>query len=346
MYPSDGNQKGVFTFIMYQNNNIETSDKSTPDELIDKTKNGKVRPWREKKIANVGYFELLEILQFKKAERVRECGEVLEFDITHEGRMKLAKAWFCKSPLCPMCNWRKTMKRNIQTTKIVEEVIRQKPKARWLFLTLTVKNVFDGDQLDKSLKKMAQGFNRLMKYKKVKQNMIGFMRSTEVTVNEKDGSYNQHMHVLLCVESSYFKDSDNYIAQKEWTSLWQKAMKLDYVPVVHIEAVKNKKRNKEKEVTAIQAAVQETAKYSVKDSDYLTGNVVNDLEVVKDLEEGLYRKRMIAYGGLLKEMHKKLNLDDVEDGDLVRVDDEDSDIEEKAYSIVAQWNWKAQNYFI
>lgn len=52
------------------------------------------------------------------------------------------------------------------------------------------------------------------------------------------------------------------------------------------------------------------------------------------------------YGGLLKEIHKQLNLDDVEDGDLVRVDDEDSDEEEKAYSIVAQWNWKLKNYFI
>ncbi|WP_439097672.1 protein rep [Kurthia massiliensis] len=255
---------------------------------------------------------------------------------------KLAKTWFCKSPLCPMCNWRKTMKRSVQTTKIVEEVIRQKSKARWLFLTLSVKNVFDGNQLDKSLKEMAIGFNRLMKYKKVAKNMIGFMRSTEVTVNEKDGSYNQHMHVLLCVESNYFKGSDNYLSQEDWTNLWWKSMKLDYTPVVHIEAVKNKKRNKKSEYTAIQAAVQGTAKYS----DYLTGNVENDLDVVKDLEKGLFRKRMIAYGGLLKKVHKQLNLDDIEECDLARVDDEDSDEEEKAYSIVAQCNWTLKNYYI
>jgi plasmid rolling circle replication initiator protein Rep len=31
------------------------------------------------------------------------------------------------------------------------------------------------------------------------------MRSTEVTVNKNDGSYNQHMHVLLCVENAYFR---------------------------------------------------------------------------------------------------------------------------------------------
>ncbi|EOB8828036.1 plasmid rolling circle replication initiator protein Rep [Staphylococcus hominis] len=43
---------------------------------MDKTKSGKVRPWREKKIANVDYFELLHILEFKKAERVKDCGSV------------------------------------------------------------------------------------------------------------------------------------------------------------------------------------------------------------------------------------------------------------------------------
>lgn len=41
--------------------------------------------------------------------------------------------------------------------------------------------------------------------------------------------------------------------------------------------------------------------------------------MVKDLEKALSYKRLISYGGLLKEMHKKLNLDDVEDGDLIKV---------------------------
>ncbi len=31
------------------------------------------------------------------------------------------------------------------------------------------------------------------------------MHSTEVTVNKNDGSYNQHMHVLLCNENVYFR---------------------------------------------------------------------------------------------------------------------------------------------
>lgn len=342
MHPSDGNQKGDSFFIMYKNNNIETPDKSTKDVLIDKSKTGKERPWREKKIASIGYSELLHILEFKKAQRVHECGEILEFTMNVEGRLKLFKAWFCKSPLCPMCNWRRSMKHSFQAEKIVAEVMNRKPKARWLFLTLSVRNAIDGETLHKSLRRMSEGFRKLFGYKKVKKNLIGFMRATEVTVNEIDGSYNQHFHVLLCVESSYFKDSDNYIAQKEWTSLWKRAMKLDYQPIVHIEAIKPKNKRK----SDIKSAIDETAKYPVKDSDYLTDDQAHNLEVVQDLETGLYRKRRISYGGLLKEIHKQLNLDNVEDGNLVNTGDEENEKDEKAYSVVAIWNWKQQNYYL
>ncbi|MVX20265.1 protein rep, partial [Escherichia coli] len=137
-----------------------------------------------------------------------------------------------------------------------------------------------------------------------------FMRSTEVTVNQNDGSYNQHMHVLLCVENAYFRKKENYITQNEWVDLWQKALRVNYRPVANIKAIKpNRKGDKD-----IQAAIKETSKYSVKSSDYLTGDSEKDSEIVSDLEQGLYRKRMLSYGGLLKQKHKILNLDDAEKG--------------------------------
>lgn len=49
-----------------------------------------------------------------------------------------------------------------------------------------------------------------------------------------------------------------------------------------------------------------------------------DSEIVNDLEKGLYRKRMLSYGGLLKQKHKILNLDDAEDGNLINTSDEDA----------------------
>lgn len=326
---------------MYPNYTINRPEKSRV--LVDKTKSGKERPWRNKKLSNVNYYELLHILEFKKAERVKECGTVLEFKADEDtGHLKLFKTWFCKSRLCSLCNWRRAMKHSSQTKKIVVEVVKRKPKARWLFLTLTVKNVYDGEELDKSLRAMAQGFRRMFGYKKVKQNLIGFMRATEVTVNKIDNSYNQHLHVLVCVEPTYFKNTENYISQKQWTAFWKKAMKLDYDPVVDVRAIKPKNKHK----TDIQSAIDETAKYPVKDTDYMSDDEERNLQIVQDLEDGLYRKRLLSYGGLLKEIHKELNLDDVEDGDLIHTDDEESEISEDAYSIVAIWNWERQNYFI
>ncbi|MGZ2398246.1 plasmid rolling circle replication initiator protein Rep, partial [Staphylococcus saprophyticus] len=54
---------------------------------------------------------------------------------------------------------------------------------------------------------------------------------------------------------------------------------------------------------------------------------------------------MLSYGGLLKQKHKILNLDDAEDGNLINTSDEDktTDEEEKAHSITAIWNFEKQN---
>src|SRR5699024_12521221 len=71
------------------------------------------------------------------------------------------------------------------------------------------------------------------------------------------------------------------------------------------------------------SAIDETAKYPVKDTDFMTDDEERNLQRLADLEEGLYRKRLISYGGLLKEIHKELNLDDAEDGDLIHTDDEE-----------------------
>lgn len=233
------------------------------------------------------------------------------------------------------------MKHGIQSQKVVAEVIKQKPTVRWLFLTLTVKNVYDGTELNKSLSNMSKGFNRMMKYKKINKNLVGFMRATEVTVNNIDNSYNQHMHVLVCVESTYFYNAENYVNQKQWIQFWKKAMKLNYDPNVKVQMIRPKNKRK----SDIQSAIDETAKYPVKDIDFTTNDEEKNLKRLSDLEEGLHRKRLISYGGLLKEIHKKLNLDDSEDGDLIHTDDEEK-ADEDGFSIIAMWNWERKNYFI
>ncbi|HGZ7055219.1 TPA: protein rep, partial [Staphylococcus aureus] len=89
-----------------------------------------------------------EILKIKKAFNVKQCGNVLEFKPTDEGYLKLHKTWFCKSKLCPVCNWRRAMKNSYQAQRVIGEVVKEKPKARWLFLTLSTRNAIDGDTLE------------------------------------------------------------------------------------------------------------------------------------------------------------------------------------------------------
>src|SRR5699024_1777240 len=80
------------------------------------------------------------------------------------------------------------------------------------------------------------------------------------------------------------------------------------------------------------------------DTDFMTDDEEKNLKRLSDLEEGLHRKRLISYGGLLKEIHKKLNLDDTEEGDLIHTDDEEK-AEEDGCCIIEMWNWERENYF-
>src|SRR5699024_12516626 len=103
---------------MCHNNSIYSSQKSSI--LVDKPKSGKVRPWREKKIANVGDFELLHVLELKKSERVKDCANVLEIKKNIEtGERKSYRVWLCKSRICPICNWMRDMKHRLQSQKVV-----------------------------------------------------------------------------------------------------------------------------------------------------------------------------------------------------------------------------------
>src|SRR5699024_2910921 len=168
------------SFYMQDNHTKYIDENQDTETLKDIAKSGKQRPWREKKIDNVSYADILEILKIKKAFNVKQCGNVLEFKPTDEGYLKLHKTWFCKSKLCPVCNWRRAMKNSYQAQKVIEEVVKDKPTACLLFLTLSNKNAIDGYHLEQILKHMSKAFNKLKMYTKVKKNLVGFLRSTEV----------------------------------------------------------------------------------------------------------------------------------------------------------------------
>lgn len=332
--------------------------------LVDETATGKKRDWRGKKFRSnlmASHYEALDArfgasYYGKKAQRMFECAEQLWFTRDLEtGNLRLKRAYFCKGRLCPMCAWRRSLKIAYHNRLIVEEANRQYHCA-WLFLTLTVRNV-SGDVLRQTITDMMYGFRKLFQYKRVKSSTLGFFRALEITKNHEEHTYHPHFHVLIPVKRNYFGKS--YISQKEWTDLWKRAMKLDYTPIVHVRRVKGKSKidaeqieSEIREAMEEQNAVLEVSKYPVKDSDILRGDEVTErnLDTVYYFDGALSSRRLIGYGGILKDIHKKLNLDDAEDDaenvDLVQIDEENDEVANEAFEIMAKWHVGLRNYVI
>lgn len=239
-----------------------------------------------------------------------------------------------------MCSWRRSLKVFGQVSKIMDYV-EECHNYRYIFLTLTVKNCY-GEDLKDTLDLMTSAFNKMNQRKPFKQVVKGYFRALEVTYNKTDDSYHPHFHMILAVDKSYFTQARIYLSQKDWTDLWQSALQVDYTPIVDVRKLK---KNKGKEVA-------EVAKYTVKPDDYLIkddkGDVKEDItdEVVKTLDKALHRKRLIAFGFIFKDIHKELNLDDAEDGNLV--DTENDELREDLTDTILryQWNIGIKNYVL
>ncbi len=315
-------------------------------EILQDTKNGKEIDWRGKKLENLELAASYKRIGSNKYYRVLDCSTFLEWKYYFEiNEKRLAKANFCKVRLCPMCSWRRSLKIFGQVSKVMDHV-EENYNYKYIFLTLTVKNCY-GEDLRDTLDLMTKAFNGMTRRKAFKQAIKGYFRSLEITYNKKEDTYHPHFHMILAVNDSYFKDTRIYLTQEKWTSLWKSCLKVDYTPIVDV------RRIKEDDNKGFGKAVAETAKYTVKADDFLIkdeyGNINITLtdEVVKTLDYALHRKRLTSFGFIFKEIHKKLNLDDAEDGRL-----EDSHIEESlrddiAYLILRhQWNVGIKNYVL
>ena len=79
------------------------------------------------------------------AGRIRGCSGFLGFgwstdQDTGESRLKLRNAQFCRVRHCPVCAWRRALMWQARFYEALPAIIEEYPKARWLFLTLTLRN--------------------------------------------------------------------------------------------------------------------------------------------------------------------------------------------------------------
>lgn len=312
--------------------------------LEDYSTSGRKRPWRERKIQSkllAGTYlylnKLTGIPDYKfKSIRVNECGEYLKFKecpAGHREGQKLVSANFCRDRLCPLCQWRRAMKLAYQVNTVCHLALLEQPGLKFLFLTLTTKNV-KAENLGAAIDQLNYAFKKLMNRKEVKRSVEGYFKAIEVTYNSNRGDYHPHFHVILAVKPSYFQRY-YYIRQSRWVELWKESLKVNYTPIVHIETIKARKKgdkpqiekDNEEYMRAMSRAVAETAKYSVKPEDYISEDIKSVSNIVLTLSDALKGRRLISYGGILLEQRKKLNMDDLEgeNVDLINITKEDEE---------------------
>lgn len=247
------------------------------------------------------------------AARMASCGGFLRFGWltvldTGVSVLRLREARFCRVRHCPVCQWRRSLMWQARFYQALPGIVRAHPSARWLFLTLTVRNCPVSD-LGETLTAMNAGWQRY-KARKEFRPVLGWVRTTEVT-RGRDGLAHPHFHALLMVRPSML--TTNYVKQSRWIELWRESMRLDYDPVVDVRTVKNMPSGGSDGVTeALQKAVAETLKYSVKPSD-MTG----DADWFLELTSQTHKRRFVAAGGALKDV---LRLEQETDADLLMAD--------------------------
>ena len=289
------------------------------------------KPWDSHKAENQHMQELLTGVEGDDIERIRErlkeCGEWLIFNHTlpdeRERTFKLYQASFCRVRTCPFCQWRRSMLYTARMLEAMPKIIENYPTMRILHLTLTVRNVAITELRD-CISVLNKAWHRMTMRKQVKKSVRGYVKSIEVTRNEKDGSAHPHIHALLMVPEYYFERKQYYITKDKWIELWQKALRVDYSPSISIQACR--------QAQGYEKIIREVVKYSTKPKDLLqdTEWLVSYIRQVRNL-------RFFSTGGIVKEILGEL---EQESEDLIHVGEE----EPAAADVLAQswFDWKKE----
>jgi plasmid rolling circle replication initiator protein Rep len=327
----------------------EVANDTTPVRLIDLSPTDK--PWDIHAVERdaVGF---LYPEEHPYRDKMADCSQWLEFalkqkDIAGVLGLSLQNARFCRVRHCPVCQWRRSLRWRARFFQILPQIREAYPSARFIFLTLTVRNC-ELAELRSTIEAMNKAWSSIARSnRKTKFPAIGWVKSLEVT-RGKDDSAHPHFHCLLMVKDSYFR-KENYLTQDDWTVLWQKALGIDYKPIVNVKVVKPKKNS---DSDGIASAVCETLKYSVKPADLVSNrdsakpaDLASNREWLMGLTEQLHKLKAVSTGGVFKDFLSDLEREDKEENkDLIHVDGSEEEPEQELGRLYFTWSQKSKHY--
>lgn len=323
-----------------------------PDER--KKLRGDGIPWRVKRMGADRLKKLCDKAGLDESigRRVDLCARWFEFGLFPKEKGNLDKLEphllsdsppkFCNLRLCPICIARRARARGRILSRVMDAV-QAEHKCQYIFLTLALRNV-TGDKLGEAITVLNKGWDRFMKQRPVARAFKGTFKAIEITRNNDSksewyGTYHPHIHAVVAVDGDYKPSNPLYLKQSDLLARWRKATRVDYDPTVNIKATHAKgKKAQRGDNEASRGAVLEAAKYSTKDSDYISDKLSDEegAQVVLDYTLALDHRRLTSFTGWLKEMAARLKVEDLEKADL---DDECGKFRSDLAVIIEKYGW-------
>ena len=105
----------------------------TGELLEDVSATGRKRPWKEHKIGSMQLADLFRVarkygqsISDSRLRALEECADELWFLQDAEGKRRLKSANFCRVRVCPMCNWRRSLKLFSQVSAVADAILSDK----------------------------------------------------------------------------------------------------------------------------------------------------------------------------------------------------------------------------
>lgn len=268
------------------------------------------RKWSARKVLALKIADMMSAYDVDRASKIRGCGTYLEFAVAPDGK-RLHHANFCRERMCPMCQWRRSIKLRVQADRIYAAECSR--GYQHIFVTLTARNC-GAAELSGVIDVMCVAFRRWSRSADFRRSFLGYYRAIEVTYNADSDTYHPHIHCILTVCSDYFvSDNPDYWTHDRIMVVWRDLMDLDYAPTVHVEGVRPR------DGQTITAACVELCKYPTKTVQLPNSGVLSTVDYA------LRGRRLIQWGGITAQVRRDMQMDDIDSGNLVHTDEATAD---------------------
>lgn len=221
------------------------------------------------KCQSLQLIEKLKLTGLKEyAERITHCCNSFTGTFFYDKsiqRISVSNVCLCRVSICPICNVFKSRK---LSRLIFEGLLSLGNKRKTLrFVTLTQKNC-KLNQLHLEIEKINKAFG----YFKRNDCFKNYLRKLEITFNQEFREFHPHTHLLV---------DSGYVSMDLIRHCWQKALRLDYLPVCNIKSVN------------LLNAHRELSKYMAKNSEIVN---LSPQEIEAFVVQTRYKKTLTSGG--------------------------------------------------